>query len=236
MRDKFAKFFKKRDEYYDVGDKPFEGEEKNISKNECRKLKKENEKFKKDFKKVVLEKFKSRRSIRKFSDQKIEWKKIYDIIEAGLYGPVAGGIQNYKVIVIQDSEVKQELGKLSFQQYWLADAPYILVILRDNYRLMQLYPSEGEVYSIQNSAALIENILMMAHFHDLGACWIEAYDNKVLKEFLKVPPEFVVDAIIPIGYPLENPVVKKDSFDAHVYYEKYNQKERENYLIKEIRK
>jgi len=226
MVKKLLNFLGKKTNYYDFDENEVENNSNNnnnnlLSQKECNKIIKENGKLKENLVKQALEKFKTRRSIRKFSDQKIEWKKIYDIIEAGFNGPVAGGVQNYKVIVIEDQKEKKELGKLAFQQYWLSDAPYILVVIRDNHRLLQLYPSEGEIYSIQNSAAMIENMIMMAHFYDLGTCWVEAYDNSVLKEYLSIPMHFKVDAIIPIGYPLENPKVEKDPIDAHLYYQKY---------------
>ncbi len=230
---KLIHFFQKEDSYYSPdfeSDNENEGKSNNssnstlISSRECKKILKENQKLKSSFRDLALEKFKTRRSIRKFSDQEVEWEIIYKIIEAGLNAPVAGGIQNYRIIVVKKPKEKKELGKLSFQQYWIADAPYILVVIRDNHRLMQLYPSEGEIYSVQNSAALIENILMMAHFYDLGSCWVEAYDNSVVKEFLSIPPEYRVDALIPIGYPLEKPKVSKDPFNSFVFYDKFNNK------------
>lgn len=220
----FGKIFvKKENDYYDFKDEDGNNE---IPEKNCKKIISENKKLKKNVPDFVLDKFKSRRSIRKFSDKKVDWKLIYNIIEAGFNAPVAGGIQNYSIIVIENEEKKKELGRLAFQQYWISNAPYLLVIVRDNHRLMELYPSEGELYSIQNTAAMIENMLMMAHFYDLGSCWVEAYDNSVLKEFLEIPREFRVDGIIPIGFPLENPKVKKDSTDAHVFFEKFKNKKR----------
>ncbi len=197
-----------------------------FTERDIRRLQKENKDLKEDFTNKAIEKFKSRRSVRKFSDQEIDWKIIYSIIEAGLNAPVAGNIQNYKIIVISDSKERKELGKAAFQQYWLSDAPVIFVIIRDNHRLMQLYPQEGEIYAIQNTAALIENILMGAHFNNLGACWVEAYENEVIKEFLNVPIEYEVDAIIPIGYPLENPHINKDPEDTLIFYNKFGNKKR----------
>ena len=84
----------------------------------------------------------------------------------------------------------------------------------------------GETYSIQNSAAFITSILELAHFHDLGACWVEAFDNSVLKEYLGIPMEQVVDAIIPIGYPIENPKVSKTPTAFRIYYEKWGSRKR----------
>lgn len=224
VKEKIKNFFKTTSNYYDFTPNPEDDLEKKNKKDIIAQLKileKENEILKSEVKVSALEKFKNRRSIRKFSDKKIDWKVIYDIIEAGLNAPAAGNIQNYKVIVIANEADKRELGKLSFQQYWLAEAPFVLIVVRDNHRLMQLYPQEGEIYAVQNSAAMIENMLMYAHFCDLGACWVEAYDNSVVKEFLEIPADMTVDAIIPIGYPLENPKVAKDTTMNMVYYKKW---------------
>lgn len=218
MKKIFSKLLKK--------DKEFNKSTNFFTEKDIRDLQKENIELKNNFTQKVIEKFKTRRSIRKFSDKQVDWEIIYSIIEAGLNGPVAGNIQNYKIIAITDPNERKELGKAAFQQYWLSDAPVILVIVRDNYRLMQLYPQEGEIYSIQNTAALIENILMGVHFYDLGACWVEAYENQVIKEFLNVPVELEIDAIIPIGYPLESPKVSKEVESSLIFYNKYGNKKR----------
>lgn len=229
MKSQFNNLVKKFNSYYEPGKIDEVQEEKKdtfLTHKNCKQLKRENDKLKLEFSSNVLNKFKTRRSIRKYSDKDVDWKKIYNIIEAGINAPVAGNIQNYDILVISKAEDKKELGKLAFQQYWLADAPYLLVIIRDNRRLMQLYPNEGEIYAVQNSAALIENILMMAHIYDLGACWVEAYDNQVLKEFLDVPIEYKIDAIIPIGYPLENPNISKDPTTTKIYFDKFGKREK----------
>lgn len=219
MRDTIKSFFLKKEE---IEDKPVAKDSRDVINS----LKKENETLKAGISEIALEKFKTRRSIRKFSGENIKWKTIYDIIEGALNAPCAGNIQNYEIIVVEDKKRKHELGKIAFQQFWLADAPTILIVVRDNYHLTQLYPEEGEVYAIQNSAAMIENILMLAHFHDLGACWVEAYDNDVMKEFLGIPPNRTVDAIIPIGYPLENPQISKEPMLQKVFFESYGNKKR----------
>jgi len=169
-------------------------------------------------------KFLTRRSIRKFSEKDIDFKTIFDIVECGLNAPCAGNVQNSKIIIVENKNKKIECGKIAMQQYWLSSAPYLLVVTRDDLELTQLYPNRGELYSIQNAAALIENVLLAAHFHGLGACWVEAGDNEILKEMLNIPVELKVDAIIPIGYALENPQVKKIPTMNMIFFDKFNKK------------
>ena len=101
----------------------------------------------------VVDKFNTRRSIRKFSQNPVEWKIVYDIISAALNNPCAGNIQNSKVIVVKERNIIENLARAESQQYWIADAPVVLVVVRENSRLEQLYPDEGRTCAIQNSAA-----------------------------------------------------------------------------------
>jgi nitroreductase len=190
---------------------------------ELKVLRKENKELRKSLQEQAIEKFKDRRSIRKYSNKKVDFKTIHSIIEAGLNAPCAGNVQNCKVIVVENYEKRLECGKVALQQYWIADAPVILVVVRDDSEVVNLYPEYGKTYSVQNSAALIENILMATHFYDLGACWVECGDNDVLKQMFKVPVEMKIDAMIPIGYPLEKPQVDKCSTSAMIYFEEWKE-------------
>ncbi|MFW6009462.1 MAG: nitroreductase family protein [archaeon] len=194
------------------------------AKEEIKQLRQENEKLKKSFEEQCIEKFKTRRSIRKFSNKQIDYKLIHTIIESGLNAPCAGNIQNTKIIVVDNQETKYKAAQAALQQYWISDAPYCLVIVRDDNEIINVYPEYGKTYSIQNTAALIENIIMTTHFYNLGACWVECGDNNVLKSIFNVPPHLNIDAIIPIGYPLENPTVKKIPTKNMVYFNSWDQK------------
>ena len=78
----------------------------------------------------------------------------------------------------------------------------------------------------KNAAAVIQNILMLTHFHDFGACWVESCESKVLNNILDVPHMQVVDAIIPIGFPMENPEVIKLPTHDRIYFEKFGNRKR----------
>lgn len=225
MKDKIKSFFSKKESYYEP-EKNIQKEKHQNKDEEIKHLRKENETLKKSFADFSIEKFKTRRSIRKFSDRKIDWNTIYNIVDAALNSPCAGNLQNSKIIIVENKDKINEIGKLAYQQYWLCEAPVVLIVTRDDYHIRELYPNEGDIYSIQNAAALIENILMLAHIYDLGACWVEALDCETLKESLAVPAEHHIDAIIPIGYPLENPKVAKNPLMQMVFFEKFGNKER----------
>ena len=221
MKDKIKNFFMKKSKssgsYY--GD---EGENSSIvTEKHFKVLEKENANLKKEFVSQVVSGFMSRRSIRKFLDKKPDFKIIHDVVSCGLSAPCAGNVQNVKVIIVENEDIRRECAKASYQQYWISDAPYLLVVCRDDTELNITYPDKGEFYSIQNCAAVIENILMATSFAELGACWVGAGDNDVLRSILSIPEEYKVDAIIPIGYANESPSIDKLEFDNCVFYEKF---------------
>ena len=53
----------------------------------------------------MLKMLKTRRTIRKFTEQKVEREKLEKIAEAGLYAPNAGGGQGAKIIMIEDFDL-----------------------------------------------------------------------------------------------------------------------------------
>jgi len=179
------------------------------------------EKLKKKYADIFLSKLKTRRSIRKFSGKEVPWEIVYNILESAYTAPAAGDIKDYKFIVVRDKEDRVELSKICYQQYWISDAPYIIVVVRDDKHLVELYPNMGKKYSIQNTAAAIENLLLTVHFYDLGACWVEAYNNDAIRDFLEIPNSFYVDAIIPIGYPLENPKKSMPLLRGRIFFDKF---------------
>lgn len=219
MKEKIKKLFTKKTQQ----EEPiFEND-----KEELKYLREENERLKEQFCTQAIEKLKTRRSIRKYSSEKqIDFKIIHSIIEAGTNAPCAGNIQNYKIIILDNKEKMTEIAKAALQQYWMSDAPCYIIVIRQEEEMRNLYPDYGVTYAIQNTAATIENIVNAAHLYDLGACWVECGDNDVIKEILKVPKEHFVDAIIPIGYPTENPKVPKVPTAGLVYFNKWGEKKR----------
>lgn len=58
----------------------------------------------------MLEMLKRRRTIRKFTTQKVEREKLEKIAEAGLYAPNAGAAQGTKIIMLEDFDLIRRIG------------------------------------------------------------------------------------------------------------------------------
>ena len=58
----------------------------------------------------LLEMMKVRRSIRKYTEQRVEKEKLEKIVEAGLYAPNPGGGQGSKIIMLNDPALIEKIG------------------------------------------------------------------------------------------------------------------------------
>ena len=153
----------------------------------------------------VLNKLHSRRSCRKFSSKKPDFKVVYDIIETSLRAPCAGGIQNIYVIAIEDSHHIHDLARIHGEQSWAGKAPIMLAVVRDNSEFEKLYPHDSFNLSLQNSAFVSSSIVNLLALTDLGCCVVRAGSNDETCKILGVDSSMSVDCLIPIGYSIDNP-------------------------------
>ena len=166
----------------------------------------------------------TRRCVRKFKNIPVEWDKIGKILEAGRAAPSAGNLQDWKFIVITDETIKKNIADSAFNQYWMMDAPIIIVIVSEPYKNERFYGLRGEkLYSVQDAAAAAQNMLIAAHALGLGACWIGAFDESKVKDILKMIPEARPQIILPIGYAAEIPPVPvKYKIENIAYFNKWH--------------
>ncbi len=154
----------------------------------------------------VFECITTRRSIRKYKELPVAWDKVGQILEAGRAAPSSGNIQNWKFIAVLDKDLREGIAEASFQQYWMVQAPVHIVIVEEPLKAKRHYGLRGEkLYSIQNCAAAVQSMLLMAHELGLGACWVGAFDEERVKRLLKIIDEARPQAIITIGYADEVP-------------------------------
>lgn len=166
---------------------------------------------------------KSRRSVRKYRDKPIDWEKITIILDAGKFAPSAGNIQNWKFIVVRSDEIRKKLAKASFDQEWMQGAPVHIVIAAEPEKAGRFYGARGErLYTIQNCAAAVENMLLTATSLGLGSCWVGAFDESKVKRALNMVEDAVPQAIITIGYPDEKPEMPpRVELEHTVYLDKW---------------
>lgn len=154
-----------------------------------------------------------RRSIRRYSDKKIEKKKIDMLVEAALRSPSSRGFNPWRFIVVTDRALLEKLARAKpHGASFLKNAPLGIVVCAD--------PDVSDVWVEDTSIATIF-IQLAAESMGLGSCWIqirkrmhdetksaEAY----ISEVLNIPGNLCVESMVAIGYPDEkkSPHMRED--------------------------
>jgi len=172
---------------------------------------------------TLLEIIKGRRSIRRFKPEKVPKEYIMLLLEAARWAPSAGNLQPWEFIIVTDESTKRKLMEAALYQEYVYEAPVVIVAVANIPRTSSYYGRRGEeLYVIQDVAAAIQNILLMAHALGLGAVWIGAFNEDRVREILELPNYIRPLAIIPLGWPDEKPYPPpRRSLEEIVHWEKY---------------
>lgn len=152
----------------------------------------------------MIELLRNRRSIRKFTAEKIAPETIATLVEAALRAPSSRGVNPWHFILVDDPQV---LGKLStakeYGSEFLKNASLAVVVCADS--------TKSDVWVEDCSIAAII-IQLTAASQGLGSCWSQIRDRghdseltaeAYIQELLALPEHIKVECILGIGHPAE---------------------------------
>ncbi|MFX1519063.1 MAG: nitroreductase family protein [Promethearchaeota archaeon] len=153
---------------------------------------------------------KSRRTIRKFTEEDVSDETVRQIIEAGMLAPSAGNIQSWEFIIVRDKTTKYSLSQEALGQMHVLESPVVIVVAANTQIAEKRYGSRGrDVYCFVSTGAAIQNMLLMTVSLGLGAAWVGSFKERAVKEILKLPEDIRPVGIITIGHPAETPDMPK---------------------------
>lgn len=142
-----------------------------------------------------------RRSIRQFTGMPVPEEAVRALIEAVRWAPSAGNLQSRKFLFVFDGTKRKELARAALGQDFIAQAPLAVVACLDR-RIAVRYGDRGvNLYSIQDVAAAVMNLMLMAQEIGLGTCWVGAFNEYDVAELLDLPDHLRPVAIVPVGWP-----------------------------------
>jgi len=169
----------------------------------------------------TLDCIKARTSVRSYKPDPVPEGLIDKILEAAVNAPSAGNTQDWEFVVVRDLKNRKALSEAALGQGFVSQAPVVLVVCSDLRRISAAYGSRGEnLYSIQDTAAAVQNIMLAACDLGLGTCWVGAFSEDKVKSVLSLPEHLRPLAIIPVGYPSSIPKKPKRS-GGHFHKERY---------------
>ena len=153
-----------------------------------------------------IECIKSRATVRSFRPDPVPDKTIEDIIEAAMQAPSAGNAQDWEFVIVTKKETKDRLVEASWGQEFIAGAPVVIIVCSNTKRIGSAYGERGTtLYSVQDTAAATQNLMLAAWDTGLGTCWVGSFNEEKVREVLVLPTHVRPLAIIPMGFPASKP-------------------------------
>lgn len=151
----------------------------------------------------TIEAIKTRRSIRKFTNQNISDETVKTLLECAMFAPSARNTQPWHFVSIDKREILNKIPDFHPFAEMCYNAQLAILVCGD----FQLEKLEG--YLALNCGAATQTILLSAHELGLGSVWLGVYTRKErmepISKMFSLPENIIPIALIAIGYPSEIP-------------------------------
>ena len=143
----------------------------------------------------VFEAIKKRKSVRSYEPTPIPIEKLKRVLEAARMAPSAGNIQPWRFIVVLDSKKRSRIAKGCRYGHFLEESPVVIVGCGDQ--------NASRRWHAIDTCIAMENLVLAAVGEGLGTCWIGAFNEKAIRETLRIPDHLKVVALLALGYSRE---------------------------------
>ncbi len=145
----------------------------------------------------ALQALKTRRSIRSYRPDPVPAVVVDDIVDCGRLAATARNLQPWEFVVVTDPAIRHQLADLIETGRFIAQAPVCIVVF-----------CRETKYWLEDGCAAIQNLLVAAHAHGLGSCWVagekKPYAGQVAA-LLGVPEGQKLIGLVALGYAAELP-------------------------------
>lgn len=176
----------------------------------------------------MLNLLQKRRSIRRYTDEKIEAEKLKQIIQSGLLAPSSKSIRPWSFLIVSEQDKLAKLPQARQPEMVFARSAQAAVLV-----LADTTKSDVWVEDCSIAAVLMQ---LEATALGLGSCWIQVRNRQsaiegksteaYLREQFAIPEHIAVESIITIGYPAEEkkPVALEKLLYDQVYEGQYGER------------
>ena len=170
----------------------------------------------------LLALIKTRRSIRKYTDEQVSREDLEKVLEAGLYAANAGGAQRSMVVAVHDPVLTKRLGRMnmagfnragligsyvSHEQPSVIDDPSIKDGFYGAPSVLCVFCQERFAFSVADAFCIAQTMTLEAHSLGLGSCIVSRAETtflspegqKLLREW-GVPEGYVCRAFVIVGH------------------------------------
>lgn len=147
-----------------------------------------------------LDTAKSRYSVRKYSNRKVEPEKLNKILNCAHVAPTAGNLQPVRIIAVQSETGLNKLGNATN----IYNAPLALIVCSDHSKAWTR-PFDGKQTNDIDASIITDHMMLQATELGLGSVWICYFKPDVVKQEFNLPDELEPINILALGYSEESP-------------------------------
>jgi nitroreductase len=160
-----------------------------------------------------IQALKTRRCVRAYTGEPVPQEVLRDLIDCGRLAATAVNIQPWEFVVVTDRSTLRAIAAAADYGKFIAQAAACIAVLcRDT------------KYYLEDGCNASQNILVAAHAHGLGGCWI-AGDKKpyaqTICRMIGAPEGFRLISLLAIGHPAEQPEKEKRALAEVLHWEKF---------------
>lgn len=155
------------------------------------------------FQKLVVK----RQSVRKYLSKPVEKQKLERLIESVHLAPSACNSQPWKLIIVDDPELKDKLAEATFNRAvafnkFALEAPVIAVFVIEKPKLIARIGGsiKNQEYPQYDIGIAAEHFCLQAADLDLGTCMLGWFDEKKIQKLLGIPKKRKIGLLVTLGY------------------------------------
>jgi len=173
-------------------------------------------------KKDLLDVIYTRRSVRKFTGEKVKKDDLYAMLRAGMSAPSARNVQPWAFVVVTGRDSLDQLCEALPYAKMLDKAGAAIIVCG--------IPDKDDTYAkkywVMDCSLASGNILLAAHALGYGAVWTAVHaDNEKIKsvrKILSIPDNIIPLNVMPIGVPTDRDAKPVDKFkEENIHWEKW---------------
>lgn len=179
----------------------------------------------------------SRRSVRHFNpDHEMNDQEIEKLLSLALHSPTAFNIQNWRFVVVQNTELRRQLRKASWDQQQVTDASLLIIICADlkawekepirywnsapqpvqEYivpAIQQYYQGLDQVQrdeAMRSCGIAAQTLMLAAKSMGYDSCPMDGFDFEDVAELINLPDDHAICMFVAIGKALKQIPAPKD--------------------------
>ena len=149
----------------------------------------------------------TRQSVRSYEDREVESWKIDRLIEAVRNAPSASNSQPWKLIIVDDPEIKKKVAKATFSRLvsfnkFASQAPVIAVLTIEKAGIVTQIGAKlkDRQFSLIDIGIAAAQFCLQATELGLGTCMLGWFDEDGIKAQLDIPARLRIALVITLGY------------------------------------